>query len=260
MGDRELLEEAGMLLKSGRRVALCLLISKRGYGPREVGAKMLVDEEGNTLGTIGGSDMERIIIKEALKAMEEGRPRKLSFALGIKPRKGMIPLRSECGGEIEVFIDVLQPDPRLIIIGSGHIAKPLADLAHMVGFEILIVDDAPTASEERFPYAEIYSGPFEEELERLEVRPTDYVAIVHGEPEYELPALRAMLRRRPVYIGLLGSRHKVERHKARLREEGFREEELERIRGPIGLDIGAETPEEIAVSIVAELIKVRRGA
>jgi len=256
----ELFEELSRILKMGRKAALCILVSKRGYGPREVGAKMLVDEEGNAMGTIGGSEMERIIIEEALKAMREGKPRSISFALGVKPREGMIPLKSECGGEVEVFIDVIQPDPRLIIIGSGHIAKPLADLAHMVGFEVVIVDDAPTATEERFPYAEIHSGPFEEELKRLEVRPTDYVAIVHGETPYELAALRVMLRKHPAYIGLLGSRHKVERHKAKLREEGFTEDELKRIRGPIGIEIGAETPEEIAVSIIAEIIKARRGA
>jgi len=255
-----LFEELSRILQTGRKAALCTLISKRGYGPREVGAKMLVDEEGRTLGTIGGSEMERIIIDEALKALREGRPRSVSFALGVEPREGMIPLKSECGGTVEVFIDVIQPDPRLIIIGSGHIAKPLADLAHMVGFEVVIVDDAPTATRERFPYAEIHSGPFEEELDRLEVRATDYVAIVHGETPYELTALRKMLRKNPAYIGLLGSRHKVERHKAKLREEGFTEDELKRIRGPIGIEIGAETPEEIAVSIMAELIKVRRGA
>ena len=260
MKTSELFEELNRILRTGGKVALCILISKRGYGPREVGAKMLVDEEGRTLGTIGGSEMERIIIDEALKAMREGRPRSVSFALGIEPREGMIPLKSECGGTVEVFIDVIRPDPRLIIIGSGHIAKPLADLAHMVGFEVVIVDDAPTATEERFPYAEIHSGPFEEELKRLEVRATDYVAIVHGETPYELAALRVMLRKNPAYIGLLGSRHKVERHKARLRGEGFTEDELKRIRGPIGIEIGAETPEEIAVSIIAELIKVRRGA
>jgi len=119
-----LFEELSRILQRGRKAALCTLISKRGYGPREVGAKMLVDEEGRTLGTIGGSEMERIIIYEALKALREGRPRSVSFALGIEPREGMIPLKSECGGTVEVFIDVIQPDPRLIIIGSGHIAKP----------------------------------------------------------------------------------------------------------------------------------------
>jgi len=257
--DSQLFDQLNRLLKAGKSAALCLLISKRGYGPREVGAKMLVDEDGNAMGTIGGSEMERIIVEEALKAIREGKHRSISFALGVEPREGMIPLKSECGGEVEVFIDVIKPDPRLIIIGSGHIAKPLADLAHMVGFEVIIVDDAPTATRERFPYAEIRSGPFEQEISRLEVGSNDYVAIVHGETQYELTALRTMLRRRPAYIGLLGSRHKVERRRARLREEGFSEEEVNRIRGPIGIEIGAETPEEIAVSILAEIIKVRRG-
>jgi xanthine dehydrogenase accessory factor len=256
----ELFEELSRLLKEGRRAALCTITAKRGYAPRGVGTKMLVDEEGRTRGTIGGSEMERIIIEEALEAMRTEKPRRVTFALGVEAREGAIPVRSECGGEVEVFIDVIKPEARLIIVGSGHIAKPLAEVAHTVDFEVIVVDDAPTATRKRFPYAEIRCGPFEEEIARLEVRPTDFVAIVHGEASYELTALRKMIKKRPAYIGLLGSRHKVERRKRKLREEGFGEEEVRRIRGPIGLEIGAETPGEIAISIVAELIKERRGA
>lgn len=258
MKTSELFEELSRILREGRRAALCIITAKRGYAPREVGTKMLIDEDGGIRGTIGGSEMERVVLEKALEAMREGKPKRVTFALGIEPREGAIPIGSECGGEVEVFIDVVKPEPRLIIVGSGHIAKPLAELAHLAGFEVFVVDDAPTASRERFPEAEIRSGPFEEEMAQLEVRPTDYVAIVHGEASYELTALRVMLRKRPAYVGLLGSRHKVEGRKRELREEGFKEE-VEIIKGPIGLEIGAETPEEIAVSIIAELIKERRG-
>lgn len=220
---------------------------------------MLVDPDGGTVGTIGGGGMERRLIREALEALREGRPRMVTFALGVEPREGAVAVNSKCGGEVKVFLDVVKPDPRLIIVGSGHVAKPLAELAHRVGFEVIVVDDAETATRERFPTAEeLHTGPFEEELDRVEVRPSDFVAIAHGETPYEMAALRNMLRRRPAYIGLLGSRNKTAEHRRQLMAEVFSREEVEAIRAPIGLDIGAETPEEIAVSIVAELIRARR--
>jgi xanthine dehydrogenase accessory factor len=159
---------------------------------------------------------------------------------------------------VKIFLDVIKPDPRLIIIGSGHIAKPLADYAYRIGFKVVVVDDAKTATPERFPTAEIHTGPFEDEIEKVEIRPSDFVAIVHGETGIELTALRSVLGKKPAYIGLLGSSHKASEHKGQLLAEGFKSSLVEAIRAPIGLDIGAETPEEIAVSIVAELIQMKR--
>ena len=220
---------------------------------------MLVDPEGGTVGTIGGGGMERRLVIEALEALKEGRPRTVAFTLGVEPKEEAVAVDSKCGGEVNVFLDVVKPDPRLIIVGSGHIAKPLAELAHRAGFEVIVVDDAETATRDRFPTAaELHTGPFEEELDRVEVRPSDFVAVVYGETGYELAALRRMLRRKPAYLGLLGSRNKAAEHRRQLLAEGFSREEVDAIRSPIGLDIGAETPEEIAVSIVAELIRARR--
>ncbi|MBS7620273.1 XdhC family protein, partial [Candidatus Bathyarchaeota archaeon] len=180
--------------------------------------------------------------------------------MGVEPTGNAIPVDSKCGGVVKVFMDVIKPLPRLIIVGSGHIAKPLADLAEKVGFEIIVVDDAETATRERFPTVkELRNGPFGEEMKNLELRSSDYVAIVHGETLYELEALRTALRSRPAYIGLLGSVNKANQHKKQLIGEGFSRETVESICAPIGLHIGAETPEEIAVSIVAELIKKRRS-
>jgi xanthine dehydrogenase accessory factor len=220
---------------------------------------MLVDPDGVTVGSIGGGDMERRLVRQALEAMKEGRPRKVAFALGIEPKEGAIAVDSKCGGEVKVFLDVVKPDPRLIIVGSGHIAKPLAEFANKVRFEVIVVDDAETATRERFPtVAELHTGPFEEELDAVEVRPSDFVAIAHGETIHELAALRKMLPRKPAYLGLLGSRNKAAEHRRQLLAEGFSRDEVDTISAPIGLDIGAETPEEIAVSIIAELIIMRR--
>jgi xanthine dehydrogenase accessory factor len=259
MSDTEIFKRLMDLLGEGRSAALCTLIEKRGSAPRGLGAKLLVDDEGNTYGTIGGGDMERRIVEEALKAIAEGRPRTVRFALGVEPREDAIPVESRCGGEVGIFIDVLKPNPRLIIVGSGHIAKPLAELAVMAGFETIVVDDAETATAERFPEVkELRTGPFEKEIEGLELRPSDFVAIVHGDERHELEALRRLLGKTG-YIGLLGSRWKAEAHRRRLMEMGFSEDAVRGIHAPIGLDIGAVTPEEIAISIIAEIIMERRG-
>jgi xanthine dehydrogenase accessory factor len=229
LNDPRLVAQLQELLRKGKPVALCTIVEKTGSSPRNEGAKMIIDSDGNTYGTVGGGGMERRLIE------------------------------SRCGGEVKIFMDIVKPDPRLIVIGSGHIGMPLAHLAHETGFETIVVDDAPTTTRERFPHAaEIHSNPFQEEIEGIETTPADYVAIVHGESWYELTALRGLLPRKPAYVGLLGSRNKAGMISERLISEGLSVEDVARISSPIGIDIGAETPEEIAVSIVAELIKVRR--
>lgn len=258
MSDPDIFRKLDQLLKEGRGAVLCTLIEKSGSGPRDEGAKMLIYEEGDSVSTIGGGGMERLLSKEALRVLDEGRPRTLTFSLGVEPKKGTIKIDSKCGGEVKIFMDPIKPDPRLIVIGSGHIGKPLAEFASKAGFKVAVVDDAVTTTPERFPGMELHPGSFEDELENVAVRPFDLVAIVHGETNYELVALRSVLKRNPSYIGLLGSGNKAREHKKQLRAEGFDKDAVERIRAPIGLDIGAVTPEEIAVSILAELIKARR--
>lgn len=260
MSDSEIVSTLSRLLDDGKAAVLCTLIEKEGSGPRGLGAKMLIDPEGNIVGSIGGGSMERRLLEEAAEVLRIGQPRTLTFALGIEAIENAISVDSKCGGVVKVYMDVFKPPPRLIIFGSGHIAKPLADLAGRTGFEIVVVDDAETATKDRFPMAkEIRNGPFSEEVGLLKIRSSDYVAIVHGEVYHELEALRAALRSRAAYIGLLGSVNKADKHRKKLLEEGFSVEGVESICAPIGFPIGAETPEEIAVSIVAELIKKRRS-
>ncbi len=259
MSDAEIVSRLNNLLVVGKPAVLCTLVEKVGSGPRDAGAKMLVGPDGGVLGTIGGGDVERRLIAEALEALRDGRPRVLAFAMGVEPSGDAIAVDSKCGGEVKVFLDVIKPDPRLIVVGSGHIGKPLADLAYAVGFEVVVVDDAETATPERFPHARcIHSGPYSKELELVDVKPSDFVAVVHGETDHEIAALRRFLSLGSAYIGLLGSRNKAAKHKRQLIAEGFPEDEVEKIRAPIGLSIDAETPGEIAVSIVAELIEARR--
>ena len=238
---------------------LCTLVEKKGHGPRDPGARMLVSADGSSLGTIGGGGMERLLVKEALAALAAGRPRMLCFALGVPPKEGMISVDSKCGGEVRVFVDVVKPEPRLFVFGSGAIAHAAALYARDCGFEVTVVDNAPTAAQESFPGIRVVNSPYPESLKEVAIRPSDYAAVLHGETPFELAALRHALRARPAYVGLLGSENKARRHKETLKAEGFDEKQLESIRGPLGLDINAETPEEIAVSIVAELIQRKRS-
>ncbi|MBN2334017.1 XdhC family protein [Candidatus Bathyarchaeota archaeon] len=238
---------------------LCTLVYKDGSGPRDPGSKMLVTSEGEALGTIGGGGMERRLKEESLKALKEGKPRSIHFAMGVPAREGMVPVDSKCGGEVKIFMDVLKPEPRLMIMGSGLIAQAVARYSRDCGFYVIVVDDADTATADNFPVAELVNDSYPGSLAKVAVRPSDYVAMLHGETDFELAGLRHAVKAKPAFIGLLGSKNKAREHKKQLKEEGCDPKAVDNIKGPIGLEIGAETPEEIAVSIVAELIKAKRG-
>jgi xanthine dehydrogenase accessory factor len=258
--DTEILKELVRLLESGRKAALCTIVEKKGSGPRDIGAKMVVSEEGKTIGTIGGGNLETAVISESLKALREGKPEKAVFSLEEKGREGAIKTGLICGGELTIFIDVIEPKHRLILIGAGHTALPLAKLADIAGFSIVVVDDdEELANRERFPMAhEIITGKFNEILDKIEVGPRDFVVIVHGEPEHDYLAMEKTIKRKPVYVGLLGSKAKAATLVKRLKETGISDEDLKPLHAPLGLDIGAQTPEEIAISILAEIINEKR--
>ncbi|MCW4050440.1 MAG: XdhC family protein [Candidatus Bathyarchaeota archaeon] len=246
-------------LAQGKVAVLCTLIWKEGSGPREPGAKMLITQEGKATGTIGGGGMERLLINKALEVIEDGRPRTYHFAMGVPAREGMIPVDSKCGGEVKIFMDLVKPDPRLVIMGSGWIAQAVARYAKECNFEVIVIDDAETAKQEHFPDMTVINDKYPESLKQVEIRPSDYVAMLHGETSFELAGLRYAVNANPAYIGLLGSGNKAKEHKKQLKKEGYDSENVDAIKGPIGLDISAETPEEIGVSIVAELIQQKRG-
>jgi xanthine dehydrogenase accessory factor len=259
MSNSEIFNHVGEFLAKGQSAVLCTLIYKEGSGPREPGAKMLVTPDGKSLGTIGGGGMERLLIKEALEALIEGKPRTLHFAMGIPPREGMIAIDSKCGGEIKIFMDIIKPEPRLVIMGSGWIAQATARYAKDCGFEVMVVDDADTARQEYFPGMTIVDGKYPESLREVKIRPSDFVAVLHGETLFEIAALRHAVKAHPAYIGLLGSANKARRHMEQLKSEGLDEKILKAMHAPIGIDINAETPEEIGVSIIADMIQVKRG-
>lgn len=248
-------------LEKGNPVALVIVTKKIGSAPRDVGARIVVRVDGSVVGTLGGGVFERMVVKEALKALREGKPSVKRYAFreeasGDAEKTGLI-----CGGETEVFIDVLKPAPRLLIVGAGHLAQAIAKIASEVGFRIAVTDlDGGLACRERFPMAEeIVVDEPERGVEKLNPREGDLLVIVYGGVEEDYKALLKALETPVRYIGLLGSRRKCQEFLRRLRERGYSEEELKgRLYMPLGLDIGADTPEEIAVATVAELISVLR--
>lgn len=259
--DVGMLAEARRLLEQETRLALCTVIEKKGSGPRDVGTKMIVREDGTTYGTIGGGPLEKALVDECMKALQERTARTVTFNMAREGGAGTVATGLICGGQMAVFIDVLEPDPRLIIVGSGHVALPLARLADVVGFGVTIIDDdAERANQERFPMAEkIVTGDFATAVGELGVCPDDFVVIAHGDPERDYIALKTIAEKKPAYIGLLGSKTKVAHLVQRLHSHGVSAEELTMLHAPVGVAIGAQTPEEIGISILAEVIRHKRS-
>jgi len=260
----DIFKQASKFLKERKKVALCTIVEKIGSGPAEKGGKMLVTEDGEMIGTIGGGEcFERVLKERAVRAIREGKSTSLKFSFYGGAKEDELDTGLWCGGTMTVFIDVIEPKPKLVIVGSGHIALPTYSVADLLGFDITVVDDIEdTLTKDRFPNAKlIYDEDFEKALKEVNAEENTYIAIVHGEPKHDLAALRRFIRERTAYLGILGSKAKIGKLMGILRKEGVPEEIIKRISGPIGLDIGAETPAEIAVSIVAELIgKIRKRA
>jgi len=257
--DLELLGEAARLLEKGKAVALCTVIEKKGSGPRNVGAKMLVDEDGKSFGTIGGGNFERALVEESLKAIRLHKSRKVTVNLSKSHIEGTVGSGMICGGELTVLADVIEPTPRLIIVGAGHVALPLAKLASVVGFKVVLVDDErKLADKNQFSMAEtIVAGDYDKVFSDFEMSSGDFAVVAHGEPEHDYLALKKLVEKNPAYIGLLGSQTKAQILTQRLSAEGVSDEQIKRLHAPVGLDIGAETPEEIGISILAEIIQFR---
>jgi len=251
-------------LSRNKVVAVVTIVSKEGSGPRDLGAQMIVTEDGLKYGTIGGGSLEGILYSEALKALNEGKPRLLKLALRRDNiPKDAIPTNQLCGGVVEAFINVIQPSPRLILAGGGNVGKPIADIANILGFRVIVIDDKQElANPQRYPYAEkVIVGNLEEEVGKLQYVKSDVFVIAYGEVETDYRVLRKLIELKfPGHIWALCSRNRCAWMLKRLQEENFNLSDYkDRLHMPAGLDIGSDTPEEIAVSILAEVICVRKS-
>ena len=252
----DIYDQISRLRSQNKSFALVTVVSTKGSTPRDTGSKMIVCADGQVLGTIGGSAVEAMVIEEAKTSIQSGNCIKIWHDLDDNQKEdtGMI-----CGGKMEFFIEPVGIQPHLYIFGGGHVAYPLAKIAFQTGFSYSIVEDREEfAGKERFAEAkEIIVCKPEEIVEKIKFDPTDYIAIVTRSHEMDYQALKVVLDKNVKYIGLIASKVKKKQVVNQLLEDGFKENVIKQIHSPIGLDIGAQTPEEIAISIVAELIKVK---
>lgn len=254
MIDLELYEEMVRLTRQGEPFALATVVAHGGSSPRKPGAKMLVRGDGSILGSVGGGRVEQETIEAALAALAEDRVYSLEFAL--TEENGYA-----CGGSMSVFVEPQGRRPLLVMFGAGHVGRAVTALAHGCGFRVTVVDERPDCTVAALlPGADaIICAPVAEAFGRLKLDQKSFVVIATPGHLHDFDAVRGCLATGAGFIGLLGSRRKRETLLTMLSDEGYDAAQRDRIVSPVGLDIGAESPEEIAVSIVGQLIALRRG-
>ena len=254
----DLFDEIVRLRRAGQKCALATIVQVNGSIPSYESAKLLVREDGSMIGTIGGGCVEAEVWNAAREVIGTEKPRHMKFTLGQDAAydNGLI-----CGGQLEVFVEAIVPQPKAFIFGAGHISKSLCKVATLAGFSVTVIDNREQyANRERFPEAEdVFAEEYEELFPKLSIRDTSYVIIVTRGHRDDMRVLRWAVDTQARYISMIGSRRKVIGVMKELEKEGVANIDLDRLFAPMGFEIGAITPEEIAVSVVAEMIAARRN-
>lgn len=253
----DIYDELIRLRRLGQKSAIATIVQVRGSIPSFESAKLLVREDGSMIGTIGGGCVEAEVWNAAREVMDTEKPRHLSFNLGQDAAydNGLI-----CGGQLDVFVEPVIPTPRAFIFGAGHISKSLSKVVGMAGFSPSIIDNRETfANRERFPEAdEIFAEEYEDVFSKLHINENSYIIIVTRGHRDDMRVLRWAVTTPARYIAMIGSKRKVISVVKELEKEGISRETMQRVYAPMGFEIGAVSPEEIAVSVAAEMIAVRR--
>lgn len=254
--SHNILSELLAAQRAGQTVVLATVIRAKGSVPRHTGSKMLVYEDGRTSGSVGGGEMESRVLEEATAAFEDGKTRILPYSL-VDPSRGD---PGVCGGEVEIFLEPYVQLATLYIIGCGHIGRALVAQAKLLGFHVAVTDDrVELATPEFIPDADHYlPGSIDDAMAKLPITGNTYVTVVTRNVLVDRQILPKLVNTPAPYIGVMGSQRRWTETKRLLVEDGLSESELERFHSPIGLELNAETPEEIAVSIMAEIIMMRR--
>jgi len=250
----DIYEEIARMHREGAVGVVATVVRAGGSTPRGAGAKMIVYRDGRTLGTVGGGSVESSVIESARAMCGSDEPALMSF--GLNDESGAI-----CGGELDVFLEPIAAGPLVLVVGGGHVGQAVARAAQNAGFRVEVVDDRPeVVTQERFPFADRRLVGGTELLDsELSVDDSTFVVVVTRGHRFDKEWVEAFVGRWPRYLGMIGSATKVRKTFDRMLEDGVPEEVIAKVHAPIGLDIGAETPEEIAVSVVAEMIAVRHG-
>jgi xanthine dehydrogenase accessory factor len=242
--------------KNNETGALCTIIRSKGSTPRHVTSKMLVYPDGHIMGTVGGGEVENRVIKEALKAMKDRAPRLLSYNMA-NPERGD---PGVCGGQVEIYVEPLIPKPVLVVVGAGHVGKAVAHLAKWLGFIVAVTDDRPEfCNPKAVPEADqFYPVALEELANQMKITPWTYIVLTTRGIDVDILGLPSLLNSQAAYIGVIGSKRRWATTTKKLEENGVAAELIHRVHSPIGIEIHAETPEEIAVSIMAEIINLQK--
>jgi xanthine dehydrogenase accessory factor len=237
--------------------ALCTIVRSQGSTPRHAGSKMLVYPDGSFIGTIGGGEMESRVIEEAKESIHDGQARLLSYSFA-DPKRGD---PGVCGGQMEVFVEPILPKPTLIVIGAGHVGRAVVHLGRWLGFRVAVSDDrSEFCTPEAIPGAdEYYPAPLAELARQMKIGPWTYIVLTTRGVSVDVTGLPALLDTPAAYLGVIGSKRRWATARKQMLAAGVPEEKLRRVRSPMGLELNAETPEEIAVSILAEIIMLRNG-
>lgn len=237
------MEYLSQAIKDRNPVVLATVVEAVGASPVKAGAQLLLFSDGETVGTVGGGLLEAAILNDAEEVMRKQEPRLTHYTL---QEKGQDAIGSLCGGEIRVFLQPISPFPKLVIVGGGHIGRPLRAMGEAAGFEMVVVDVEPG----------IASVPA---LDAVKLDEHSFIVLITTDHVSDEAALRKVIETPVGYIGMIGSLAKCRTIMEHLREDGYQERALERVYAPIGLNLGGTTPGEIAVAILAEIIAVRRG-
>jgi len=254
----DLFEEIVKLRRAGQRAAMATIVHTNGSIPSYESSRMLVREDGSIAGTVGGGCVEAEVWAAAKEVMQRESPRKMVFNLNNEATydNGLI-----CGGTLEVFVEPILPQPMIYLFGGGHVSVAVAKAASVAGFGIGVVDDRESfVNKERFPMAQELFTNYEDAFEKIRPNGSSYLVIVTRGHTEDMRVLAWAVRTEARYIGMIGSKRKVLSVYKALESDGYKPEEFERVYAPMGLEIGALSPEEIAVSIAAELVAVRRNA
>jgi xanthine dehydrogenase accessory factor len=238
-------------VERGDSVVVATVVDTDRSVPRHAGSKMLVFADRRQMGTIGGGEMESRVIDAALDALASGTPRLMSFDL-VDPVAGD---PGVCGGTVSIYLEPLVPEPNIVIVGCGHVGKAVADLAHWLGYGVVALDDRThLVTAELLPNADhVLPGPIAGTIRQAPITDQSHIVLVTRNMGVDLDAIPAALATPARSIGVMGSKRRWSMTRERLLEQGISADQLDRVRSPIGLDIGAETPEQIAVSILAEI-------
>jgi len=251
MDETRILNELNRLVDDGNTVVLATIVETSRSVPRHSGAKMLVLSDSRQIGTIGGGEMEARVIEQACACMDDGTSLLLNYEL-VDPVAGD---PGVCGGTVTIHLETYMPNPKILIIGCGHVGRAVAELASWLGYHVVATDDREEIAEGVTGADLVLTGPIEETLEKVNLTDHDHVVAVTRNAELDIQNLPHLLATDAKSIGVMGSSRRWETTRSSLESAGVSKEDLSRVTSPIGLDLNAETPQEIALSILSQIIE-----